>query len=105
MTDEDQLERTRINGETAQIKWQELQRFFAQGIALAVDPGLDLVDVALQMTRDNKAIVERWLEDGMVAPVSDEQATQWLAADVTVWSVVVRPWVLVQPDRDDKQKH
>ena len=40
------VERARINSETSKIAWQELQRFFAQGIAVAVAPQLDLVEVA-----------------------------------------------------------
>ena len=32
----------KINLETAQISWHELQRFFASGNAIAVDPTLDL---------------------------------------------------------------
>ena len=97
MAEDEQVGNARINAETAKIKWHELQRFFAQGIALAVDPKLDLVDVAVHMQQDNKTVIESWLEQGYLAPVTDEQATNWLATDLTVWSVVVRPWVLVQP--------
>ena len=35
-----------FDAETAKIAWQELQRFFAQGLAIGVEPELDLVDVA-----------------------------------------------------------
>lgn len=96
-------ERARINAETAKIGWKELQRFFAQGSAVAVSPELDLVDVAYQMSCDNKAQLEIWMEHGQVCPVSDAQALEWLAANVLMWSVVVRPWVLVQPVLQDQE--
>lgn len=89
--------RARINSETAKIAWQELQRFFAQGHAIAVSHQLDLVDVAYQLSCDNKPQLEAWMELDHVGVVSDAQALEWLEANVLMWSVVVRPWVLVQP--------
>lgn len=97
MDDNDDVLRARINGETATIAWRELQRFFAQGIALSVAEHLDLVEVACQMSRDNAEQVAAWLDSAEVNPVSDSQARDWLACEQQVWSVVVRPWVLVQP--------
>ena len=90
-------ERARIHAETAKIAWQELQRFFAQGLAISVKPELDLVDVAWEMSCDNKDIVEAWMKSGEVAQISDAQAIEWLEANALMWCIVVRPWVLVQP--------
>ena len=90
-------ERLRINAETARIDWRELQRFFAQGYAIYVDPQLDLVEVALEMQNDNKARIEQWLAAAALAPVSDAQARDWFEGNAVMWCVVVRPWVLVQP--------
>ncbi len=47
--------RAKVNLETAQIAWKELQRYFASGVALAVAADLDLVEVAYQMSVDNAA--------------------------------------------------
>jgi hypothetical protein len=91
-----QLARAGLNQETAKIPWSELQRFFAGGVAIGVAPELDLLEVAYQMSRDNTPCINLWMADGQLAAVSDEQALQWLQADTVVWSVVVRPWVLVQ---------
>jgi hypothetical protein len=90
-------ERARIHAETAKIAWQELQRFFAQGLAIGVEPELDLVDVACEMSYDNKDRIEAWMESGKIAQVSDAQAIEWLEANVLMWCVVIRPWILVQP--------
>jgi len=94
---DEEVERARLNSETAKIAWSELQRFFAQGIAVGVMPDLDLVEVAWQMSCDNREQMEKWMQSGRVQPVSDAQAIEWLEADALMWCVVVRPWVLVQP--------
>ena len=86
----------RINLETAQIRWRELQRFFASGNAIAVDPSLDLTHVAAQIVADNAALIKTWMDAGLVDAVKDSQALQWYQADALVWAVVIKPWVLVQ---------
>jgi len=95
------IERARLNSETATIAWRELQRFFAQGHAIAVAPHLDLVDVAYQLSVDNADQVRAWMADNTLGQVSDAQAVEWLEANALMWSVVVRPWVLVQPILQD----
>ena len=91
--------RAKVNLETSQIAWKELQRFFASGSALRVSSDLDLVDVACQMSRDNAAQIRQWMSAGKFGKVSDQQARAWLTADEVLWALVVSPWVLVQPVR------
>ncbi|MBS0308310.1 MAG: DUF2288 domain-containing protein [Proteobacteria bacterium] len=88
--------RARLNGETARFAWKELQRFFAAGAVIAVAEGMDLVDVAVQIASDNKAAVAQWMQAGQIGRVNDEQARVWLEADAALWTVVVKPWILVQ---------
>lgn len=91
------MQREELNAETAKIPWQELERFFANGMTIYVSPDLDLIDVAVEICCDNKAQMEQWMAEEKVGQVSDDQAVEWLEADATVWSLVVKPWVLVQP--------
>jgi hypothetical protein len=91
-----EIDRINLNLETSKIAWEELQRFFASGKAIFVSDTLDLIDVAIQISRDNKDQTEKWMEAGLVAPVTDAQALAWHEADAQVWAVVVRPYVLVQ---------
>lgn len=91
------LAREKVNLETSQIAWKELQRFFANGTAVYVAPDLDLVEVAYQFSIDNKAQVEQWMQNSQLGLVSDQQAINWLEADAQVWAVVAKPWILVQP--------
>jgi hypothetical protein len=89
--------RAEINAQTARMPWKELLRFFASGTVIFVSEELDLVDVGVQISLDNKTAVSQWMEEQRVARVSDEQAKAWLDADASLWTVVVKPWLLVQP--------
>jgi len=91
------LERARILGETAQIPWKELQRWFASGHAIFVSSSLDLIETAYQLSLDNANELRDWMVSGQVDRVSDAQAREWLDTDKNVWAVVVKPWILVQP--------
>ncbi len=94
--DRDKIHRAKVNMETARIAWRELQRFFASGAAIYVSRDLDLVEVAFQVSEDNRDMAARWMDSGHIARVTDEQAQAWYEADADMWAVVVSPFVLVQ---------
>lgn len=98
----DQQLNSELNQETAQIRWHELQRFFASGHAIAVDASLDLIDVATQITKDNAPQIKEWMTEGLVDAVTDTQAQKWYEEDALVWALVIKPWVLVQYKPDDR---
>ena len=89
-----------MHGQTAIIDWLELQRFFAAGKVLFVVAELNLVEVAAAVTKDDTVQVERWMQAGQLARVTDAQATEWQVSNPALWSVVVAPWVLVQSVTD-----
>jgi hypothetical protein len=91
------LLRREFMGQTARIRWHELQTYYARGSVVAVDAGLDLVEVAVQLGMDRADRFRAWIDAGQVAPVSDSQALAWYEADAVLWAVVAAPWVLVQP--------
>jgi len=93
---QDDILRARLNRETSRIAWKELLRFFAAGTVIAVSEELDLVEVAIQISNDNKALIKQWMLEKRVNKVSDAQAKGWLETDTALWAVVVRPWILVQ---------
>ena len=96
MITEAEVLKAKLNLETAQVAWTELQRFFAQGSVIWLDDSLDMIEVAHAIARDNSTAIKAWMEDGKLAPVSDDQAQLWLSDDTWLWSVVVRPLILVQ---------
>ncbi len=87
----------KLNLETAQISWHELQRYFASGNAIFVDASLDLIQVAMQISEDNASQIKIWMESGLLDVVKDSQASLWYEEDAIVWALVIKPWVLVQP--------
>ncbi len=108
MTDTDNITdinvlRANINNETAQISWQELQRFFAGGWLIYVSENTNLLDVAVAFSLDDKDRVGQWLNSGDIARVNDEQAKTWYRDNTTFWSTVVKPWVLIQPQSPENK--
>ena len=86
-----------LNRQTAKIRWQELEKFFAMGVVVAVSPSLDLVAVASEFANDNKIKIEQWLSEGSVTKAKDQDAVRWQSENTLFWAVVVDPWVLIQP--------
>lgn len=89
--------RVKLNKETGKISWPELEKHFASGNLVYVSPELDLIEVAYQLSQDNKVMVEPWVIANQLAPATDEQALQWHDQNNEMWAVVVAPLVLVQP--------
>ena len=86
----------RLNGETAKIEWHQLQKHYATGSVIAIEAGFDLIKVAIALHQDDTVEVKRWLTDGMVSEVSDQQAQAWYDQNSLVWALVLPPFVLVQ---------
>lgn len=94
----------KLHGETARINWQDLQRFFAQGAVLHVSSNLDLIEIAVLFAEDNAEQLEPLLESLEIRQPSNDQARNWYANNVELWSVVVAPYVLVQEQTSDGKK-
>lgn len=96
MSEADELLLAKLNAETGKLPWKELERHFARGVVIKVAGELDLLTVALAMSHDDKIRVENWLNTGLIAPVSTDDATAWHAQQSWFWAVVAAPWVLIQ---------
>lgn len=92
----EEILKAKLNMETASINWLELQRYFAAGRVVHVDDTADLVEVAFQLSKDNKEKFQQWIAEGVVKGVTESQAQQWYDQKADLWAVVVAPWVLVQ---------
>jgi hypothetical protein len=95
------LLKEKLNLDTSLIGWHELQRHFASGCVVSVRPGLDLVEAALSVSKDEKEKVEKWILDGKMGKTTDEEARIWHESKAEVWAVVVKPWVLVQEPKPE----
>jgi hypothetical protein len=97
--DNDTELRIKINRETARLPWAELERHFAQGSVVFVSPDLDLVDVAVRISHDDKDNIARWMAEGKIGKVTDVQAQAWTEGQAVLWTSVVSPFVLVQAEK------
>jgi len=88
----------KLNLETARAPWRELQTFFASGLVLQVKTSQDLLVVAEQISADNAPLFQQWLDDKTVQKVTDEQALTWYETDAELWTLVIKPWILVQEE-------
>jgi hypothetical protein len=70
MTDQTSTLYAKLLGETAIIEWKALERFWAKGDLIWVDPSLDLIVVAEAMAENRSEIFAKWRSDGTVGPVS-----------------------------------
>lgn len=93
---EQELLHHKLNMETAPMPWKELLKHFAAGIVIVVDNDLDLIQVAASVANDDKAAVKKWMLANQLMKVSDEQAQVWLEQDALLWTVVIKPFILVQ---------
>jgi hypothetical protein len=89
--------REEFHVQTARIPWTELQPSYARGLVVEVTAELDLVEVALQLSRDNTSQFQQWIDAGQVQRMVDDTAQVWFDQKIECWAVVAAPWVLVQP--------
>lgn len=87
----------KLNQETGKMAWLDLQTFFAAGQVVFVEQGLDLIQIAAEFSCDNKTLLEPLIKARKMGVVKDALAQQWQADNTVLWTVVVAPWVLVQP--------
>jgi len=85
-----------LNGQTGKLDWQELQKHFARGVVIKVDPATDLIKTGVAFVRDNRQQIEVWMNEGKVCKANDNDALDWSKHKALFWTVVVAPWVLVQ---------
>jgi hypothetical protein len=87
----------RLGNEVGEIHWSGLERHFARGALVWVDPDQDLVQVALGVVQDDTAMISALMEEGGIRGVTTEDAAAWQRGGATLRALVAAPWVLVQP--------
>lgn len=92
--------RAHLHGETSKLPWRELEKHFARGVVFKVENGIDILDVAIVIARDDKDRLKTWLDSNKVMAVEVDDAKKWHEESASLWSVVVAPFILVQePER------
>ncbi len=90
-------EKRNILSETSRVVWKEVEFFYAKGIMIYVSDELDLIQVAHTLAIDDAEQIEEWVNAKKILRSFDQQAKTWSEGGEEIWSVVVKPWVLVQP--------
>lgn len=91
----DVIDRDELAQERGCLTWPEVERHFARGVVVVVDPLLDLLDVAEVMARDDRESFSRWMTQGLIVQAQDAHARAWQASGQILEAIVVAPWVLV----------
>ena len=68
-------------------------------VPVFVSPELDLIDVAVRISHDDKERIASWMADGKIGKVTDEQAQAWAEGEALLWTSVVHPFILVQQEK------
>lgn len=103
MNEADQTLAAKLNLETGQLGWSEIERHFARGQVIKVCEGQDLVNIAQVFTEDDKDAVRALLKSTAIAKADMTDAAVWHAEKTVFWAIVVAPWVLVQAVTDQIQ--
>jgi hypothetical protein len=97
MNDPDVDIRQLLNSQTGKVTWPELQRHFARGSIIKVAPELDLIEIAAKMVEDDAEAIEQLSNSTAISKASMDDAKLWEETQPTFWTLVVAPWVLIQP--------
>ena len=73
MTDQTSTLYAKLLGETAIIEWKALERFWAKGDLIWVDPALDLITVAAAIAENQGEMFAKWRAEGNDVPASAEE--------------------------------
>ncbi len=84
--------REKLQGEVLDALWDDL----AAHAMLLLAPGIDLLDAAVAMARDDVPGIQRLLEAGALGRPSADTTEAWTRQPVRFQAVIVQPWVLAQ---------
>lgn len=87
----------KLKKDVLETTWEPLAPHFAKGTVYLLDEDLDLVEVGEAMAKDDVAHIKRWLDDGLMAPPTPEEATLFAKnTDILFKMLIIEPYVLVQ---------
>jgi hypothetical protein len=89
--------RTKLATELLPATWASLDAHFRRDALFLVDARASLLDVAVGVAADDRALVAGWIESGVIRRPTLDEASRFAALDGAPFlSVVVQPFVLVQ---------
>jgi hypothetical protein len=90
--------REKLRSEIMPARWPDLLYQFARGGLLIARADADLLELALELARDDRSAVQARLGSGELRRCTDEDARSYQAHPAQRFQfVIVQPWVLAQP--------
>lgn len=87
----------RFKTDVAEVPWKDLRIHLQRDSIIIVADELDLVDVAVAVTDDDKGEVEGWIAGGQLVKPTAEQADAWESElEKPFRLLIVQPFILVQ---------
>lgn len=87
----------RLNAETGKIEWSWLKPHAKSGAVIVLDERCDLVDVAASIAEDDGKRIRELMQGNQLRKPGAEELEYWEQNNSQFWSVVVAPFVLIQP--------
>ena len=99
MTDSSSKElRDKIASEIGNAGWPLLESHAKRGVLILVDPTLELLEVALAVSRDDAVQVNGWMAAGQLTKPDHNAITAYESGPGAFFQfVVVQPFVLARP--------
>ena len=78
--------------------WPSLRPHFTRGAIFIIDPTISLKLACEAFVKDDRPLVEEWLNKNLIRRPSDEEDKTWSKAPVREFQFgIVQPYVLIQP--------
>ena len=91
--------RAHLSNEVHRVDWRPLSPHAKRGGLILVDPGLELVSVALAVATDDSPRVQEWMGSGQLSKPTEDQIDAWKGETEERFTVlIVQPYVLAQRD-------
>lgn len=89
--------RQRLQGDIANISWQEIIPHAKRDAVVVIDEKLDLLDVAEAIALDKTLVVNGWIAKNLIKKPSIVQLTNWNDNPETKFTTaIVQPFVIIQ---------
>lgn len=92
----------KLHGETALLSWSEIMPHYARNVVFRVASHVDLIELAAIMIEDDAGAIQSAMQSNQLAKLDVATAKKWAnneSSKLTLWAVVVAPWVLVQESK------
>lgn len=80
-----------------EAEWHWLLPHAERDSLILINPGLDIVDVAMAIANDDTARVQRWISESLITKPSQVQLANWNQEQSKRFNaLIIQPYVLIQ---------